>query len=92
MALQFKEEGHVYESIDQDKIEWKSVTSLISMFKEPFDSKTIAKKSSKNKKSKWYGMTQKEILNAWENESKRAIKLGNFYHNQREADFLALET
>ena len=92
MALQFKEEGHVYESIDQDKIEWKSVTSLISMFKEPFDSKAVAKKSAKNKKSKWYGMTPKEILEAWDNESKRAIKLGNFYHNQREADFLALET
>ena len=92
MAIAFKEEGHTYESIDQDKITWMSVTSLIGMFKEPFNAKSQAKKSSKNKKSKWYGMTQKEILEAWDNESKRAIKLGNFYHNQREADFLSLET
>ena len=37
-------------------------------------------------------MTPKEILQAWDNESNRAIKLGNFYHNQREADLLSFET
>ncbi len=92
MALQFIEEGHVYESTDEDKINWTSVTSLIGMFKPKFDAKAQAKKSSKNKKSKWYGMTEKEILDAWDGESKRAINLGNFYHNQREADFLELDT
>ncbi len=92
MVIQFKEEGHIYESIDNDKIDWKSVTSLISMLKPKFDAKRQAKKSCKNKRSKWYGMTQQEILQAWENESNRAIKLGNFYHNQREADFLELNT
>ena len=92
MALQFIEEGHIYESIDDDKINWTSVTSLIGKFKPKFDAKSQAKKSSKNKKSKWYGMTEKEILNAWEGESQRAINLGNFYHNQREADILELDT
>lgn len=92
MAIIFKEEGHTYESNDQDKIDWISVTSLINMFKEPFDGKTQAKKSSKNKRSKWYGMTSKEILDAWENEKNRAIKLGNWYHNQREADILDFKT
>ena len=29
MAIIFKEEGHVYESTDQDKINWTSVTSFI---------------------------------------------------------------
>ena len=92
MAIVFKEEGHTYESNDQDQIDWVSVTSLVGKFKEPFDGKTIAKKSSKNKRSKWYGMTPKEILDAWENEKNRAIKLGNWYHNQREADMLELNT
>ena len=92
MALQFKEEGHLYESTDSDNIEWKSVTSLIGMLKPKFDAEEQAKKSSKNKRSKWYGMTPKEILQAWDNESNRAIKLGNFYHNQREADLLDFET
>lgn len=92
MAIVFKEEGHLYESVDQDKIDWTSVTSFIGMFKPKFDREGQAKKSSKNKKSKWYGMTPKEILTAWDNETERAIKLGNFYHNQREADMLDFKT
>ena len=92
MAIVFKEEGHLYESIDQDKINWTSVTSFIGMFKPKFDREGQAKKSSKNKKSKWYGMTPEEILAAWDGETKRAIKLGNFYHNQREADMLDFKT
>ena len=92
MALKFIEDGHVYESTDQDKIKWLSVTSFIAKFKPKFDREGQAKKSSKNKRSKWYGMTPKEILAAWDGETERAIKLGNFYHNQREADMLDLKT
>jgi ATP-dependent exoDNAse (exonuclease V) beta subunit len=92
MAIIFKEEGHVYESNDNDKIEWTSVTSLVGKFKPKFDREGQAKKSSKNKRSKWYGMTPKEILAAWDSETERAIKLGNFYHNQREADICDLDT
>src|SRR6056300_1484524 len=92
MAVIFKEEGHVYESSDQEKIEWTSVTSFIGKFKPKFDAKAQAKKSAKNKRSKWYGMTEKEILGAWESETERAIGLGNWYHNQREADMLDFKT
>ena len=92
MAIKFIEDGHVYESIDNDNIDWLSVTSFISKFKPKFDPKGQAKKSAKNKRSKWYGMTEKEILDAWDNETKRAIKLGNFYHNQRENDILDFKT
>lgn len=92
MGLTFTEEGHKYESTETEKIDWISVTSFISMFKPKFDAKRQAKKSSKNKRSKWYGMTEQEILQAWQNESDRAIKLGNFYHNQREADMLDFKT
>tara|TARA_R110001592_G_scaffold315323_2_gene591277 strand:- start:77207 stop:78034 length:828 start_codon:yes stop_codon:yes gene_type:complete len=96
MAVIFKEEGHVYESLDDnldnDKIKWTSVTSFVGKFKPKFDAKAQAKKSGKNKRSKWYGMTQKEILKAWSNETDRAIGLGNWYHNQREENICEFNT
>ena len=59
MAILFKEEGHIYQSTDQDQIDWLSVTSFIGKFKPKFDREGQALKSSKNKRSKWYGMTPK---------------------------------
>jgi hypothetical protein len=85
----FIPETHSYMSIDKEQsIDWTSVTTLISCLKQPFDSKTIAEKVSKQKKSKWYGMTPEAIQQIWQNESKRATDLGTWYHNQREADLL----
>ena len=49
MGLKFIEEGHVYESTDDEKIKWTSVTSLVAKFKPKFDRDGQAKKSSKNK-------------------------------------------
>ena len=92
MSILFKEEGHVYESINDDSIDWTSVTSFISMFKPKFNAKLQAKKSSKNKRSKWYKMSEKDILSAWDGETNRAITLGNWYHNQRESDILDCNT
>lgn len=93
MSVIFKPQNHKYESIDSNEgIEWTSVTSFISKYKKPFDALTVAEKSSKSKKSKWYGMSVQDILQAWENESTRAIDQGNWYHNQREADLLELNT
>jgi len=93
MALIFKPENHSYSSIDpNDKTEWVSVTSLISQFKIPFDGPVQAAKSAKNKKSKWFGMSVEDILNAWANESNRSTTLGTWYHNQREEDLNALDT
>jgi hypothetical protein len=82
----FNPENHSYQSVDDDNIEWISVTKLVSYFKNPFDADAVAKKVSKNKKSKWYGVEPKLIKEIWNNESKRATDLGTFYHNQREAD------
>jgi ATP-dependent exoDNAse (exonuclease V) beta subunit len=86
MSIIFKAEDHSYVSLEEDNINWISVTTLISQFKEPFNSKSIAEKVSKNKKSKWYGMKPQEIEDAWKTESERALELGTFYHNQRESD------
>ena len=56
MAVIFKEDGHIYESLNEDlskdKIKWTSVTSFVGMFKPKFDRDRQAKKSSKNKRSK----------------------------------------
>jgi len=82
----FNADDHSYKSIDDNKIDWISVTTLISYFKNPFDANAVAKKVSKNKKSKWFGIEPKLIKEIWNNESKRATDLGSFYHDQREAD------
>lgn len=88
--LKFTPHNHKYTS--EDGKDWLSVTSLLSNFKQPFDADTIAVKSSKNKKSKWYGMTPEEIKLAWKAEADRATTLGTWYHNQREGDICSFET
>jgi ATP-dependent exoDNAse (exonuclease V) beta subunit len=91
MSIIFTEEDHSYKSSNQDNsIDWISVTTLTSFFKEPFDAKKIAQKVSKRKNSKWYGMTPKKIQEVWKKESERAMALGTFYHNQREDDLCSL--
>ena len=96
MAVVFKEDGHIYQSLDEnlekDQINWTSVTSFIAKFKPKFDQEAVAKKSCKNKRSKWYGLKPKEVINIWKKESERAIDLGNWYHNQRESDMLDFKT
>lgn len=92
MILKFTPFNHSYTSIkDEDSQEWVSVTSFISNFKQPFDADTISVKSSKNKKSKWYGMTPEDIKEAWKAEANRATTLGTWYHNCREQDLCELE-
>ena len=68
------------------------MTSFIGNFKQPFESDKIAEKSSKNKKSKWFGMTPEDIKAAWKAESKRAVDLGTWYHNCRERDICEVNT
>ncbi len=93
MAVIFKPEDHSYTSIDpEENIDWISVTSFVNKFKNKFDSIAIAKKVTKNSKSKWYKMPVEQILESWENDSKRAIELGNWYHTQRESDLLSIDT
>jgi hypothetical protein len=89
--LKFTAHNHKYTSADGE-IDWLSVTSLISNFKQPFDADKMAAKSSKSKKSKWYGMTPAEIKAAWKAEALRATTLGTWYHNCREADICGLTT
>lgn len=87
--LKFTPHNHKYTS--EENIDWLSVTSFISNFKQPFDADTIAKRTSKSKKSKWYGMTETDIKAAWKAEALRATTLGTWYHNQRENDICGLD-
>jgi len=93
MAIQFTAETHKYESLDENnKIDWLSVTSFVSLFKPSFDKVGIATKASKNSRSKWFGLTPEEIIAIWEGETDRAITLGSWYHDQREAEVVMCET
>lgn len=91
-AIRFTADNHKYTSVNnEEKIDWLSVTSFIGNFKQPFDADAIAKKSAKNKKSKWYGMSEEDIKAAWKAEANRATTLGTWYHNQRENDICSFQ-
>lgn len=90
MSIVFNAADHSYKSIEADDIKWISVTSLVSNFKKPFDAKAVAEKVTKSKRSKWYGIPPKKILEIWDNEANRATTLGTYYHNQREVDLCSL--
>jgi hypothetical protein len=93
MGVIFNSENHTYTSIDPEKaVKWMSVTNFVSQFKKKFDADKQAVKSSKNRNSKWYGMDPEKIKEVWNSESNRAVDLGNWYHAQREADLISIET
>tara|TARA_R100001463_G_scaffold2352_4_gene10007 strand:+ start:802 stop:1632 length:831 start_codon:yes stop_codon:yes gene_type:complete len=93
MSIIFNAEDHSYKSISADEnINWISVTTLISKFKNPFNAEKVAIKVSKKKNSKWYGIKPKKIQEIWNNESIRAMTLGTFYHDQREKDICSFSS
>ena len=93
MSIVFNADDHSYKSVDaSDNISWISVTTLISCLKKSFDPKKVSESVSKKKNSKWFGMDPKEIQQIWKAEADRAITLGTYYHNQREADLCSLSS
>lgn len=87
--LVFDDQSHSYKSIDvSNDVPWISVTTLVSLFKTPFDAQKIANKSSVNPNSKWYGIPPEQILKIWDSESKRSTDAGKWYHGKRETDLL----
>lgn len=90
MSLKFYSEDHKYVSTDEEEnIDWISVTRLIHFFKEPFDKIKQAELASKGKNPKYNKLTPQQIIDLWDKENKRAIRLGSWYHDQREKDLLA---
>jgi ATP-dependent exoDNAse (exonuclease V) beta subunit len=91
MSIVFNAEDHSYKSLSpEEKINWTSVTTVVSAFKKPFDAKKTAEKVSKKKTSKWYGVDPVIIQEIWKNEADRSTTLGTWYHNQREDDLCSL--
>jgi len=86
----FNAHDHSYKSLDDNNIDWISVTTLVSHFKKPFDAKKTAEKVTKNKNSKWFGIDPVIIQQIWNNEGDRSTTLGTWYHNQRESDLCSL--
>ena len=92
MEIQFTAADHKYTTRNDPTKKWLSATGIIGQFKPKFDKQKQAIKSSKNKKSKWYGMTPENIIAVWDKENKRALTLGSWYHDQREKELLACDT
>lgn len=88
MSVRFKAEDHSYESVDEEHIDWVSVTTFISNFKEEFRPREMALKSSNRRQSKWFGMEVDEILSIWTREAKRSTDLGSWYHDLKEHDII----
>jgi hypothetical protein len=92
MELKFTAEDHKYETVNDPTKKWISATGILKVLTEPFDQEAVATKSSKNKRSKWFGLTSERIIEIWTKEAKRATDLGSWYHDQRETDLLACST
>jgi len=86
--IAFTEDGHRYSNISGEKKEWISVSTLIHKFGNPFDAVEGALKSSKNRKSKWYGLSTAEIEAAWKEENIRSTTLGHAFHKKQEDSFI----
>lgn len=82
--VNFIESTHSYFSPDSPEINWTSVTSVVGKLHEEFNEVEGALKSSRNKKSKWYGLPVEEIKKAWKDENTRSKDLGHWYHKKRE--------
>lgn len=83
MVLQFDENQHRYTSLDDDKLEWTSVTRVVSEYKNKFAADQHFK-SVKNPKSKWYGQDPLKVKAIWEAETERSTECGNWYHKREE--------
>lgn len=91
--INFEEKGHAYTNVDpKDEFKWVSVTKLVDQFQEPFDAIAISEKCSRGKNPKYAGKAPADIREIWNNESKRSLELGTWYHNQRESDVLGCNT
>jgi hypothetical protein len=84
----FEPQDHKYYSPLDPKKDWISVTTLIHGLCEPFQKQERAEKCSTRRPgkydNKWYGLPVEEILQAWDNENKRSVELGSWYHKMRE--------
>lgn len=82
MIVKFQDEGHIYSSIPS--IPWTSVTTVIESLSPEFNARNQAAISSRNPKSKWFGIPPKKIVQIWDDENKRSTDIGGLYHSKME--------
>lgn len=83
--IQFIEEGHLY-IVDGDTT-YTSVTTFIHGFFKPFDAKTVIQKMKKSQRwstSPYYGKTDEEIMDEWEQKRVNSASSGTYMHQQIE--------
>lgn len=83
MNIVFTEIDHKYKLLETGD-EYISVTTLVKVFCSVFEKEKRAISSSKNRKSKWYGIEPKEIEKQWDRISEESIKTGKWWHLRME--------
>jgi len=83
--LRFRESDHKYEDIEPSGRIWSSVTSTISKYESSqFDPIAASEQYVADYRNKFYGMDPAIVRHIWKEENERAVKLGKWYHWQRE--------
>lgn len=76
----FIENNHRYIMIDNPSMRFKSVTGLVSSFKEAFDADAKAQELIANPKSKYFGREWQEVASEWRLKGQQAANEGTMLH------------
>lgn len=83
MTLIFQEDIHEYRWLEEPETKLTSVSTLIGMYHEKFDSDKHSKRIAEKE-----GVTQEEILNRWEDKKVKSQVKGTLYHKKKEDELL----
>lgn len=84
MTLEFHPEEHLYRWKEQPDIKLTSVSTLIGMYHEKFDSELRSKKYAEK-----HNMSQEEVLKMWEDKKVKSQIKGTLYHKKKEDELLS---
>lgn len=84
MTLKFSEPDHRYFFEEEPDIKLTSVSTLIGMYHEKFDSDKHSKRIAERE-----GVSQEEILKRWEDKKMKSQTKGTLYHKKKEDEILS---
>lgn len=84
MTLKFSEPDHRYYFEEEPDIKLTSVSTLIGMYHEKFDSDKHSKRIAEKR-----GLTQEEVLKEWEDKKVKSQIKGTLYHKKKEDEILS---
>ena len=87
MNFQFDQASHSY-GVPGDLRNWTSATAMVAIFHDKFDAVAMSESTSRNMRSKWFGMDPFEIRARWDAKSRQSRDLGHWYHSKKEAEIL----